>query len=659
MANEVPASVSMPLPRPQAPKERPSFVAGRDPSPEERHGTIGAARNPLVPPAGSAESRLDDAAREALANAAVEGALGIMTYGKSAAKLVAPNVLKRFSRAHPNASAHALRRETGYQRGLFGYGVETHGDATLKPRAVWNLGPQEGTLGELAYVSREIDVAYPGMSDTPLSIIPDSEWKPYLDTMRADLPPWAYTSNGFAAPDGGVVLRGIRPGETMETYASRADATLNHELQHIAQTADGLRPPYPHPDRDAYMCDAREVDARNTADRHVFTPADRDLFLRGATQDTPAELVNLDDKGGDNYGSFRNFLATDDVPESIFGIPVVQDESRYTEADIRFFKENPKAAGFYDMGDEEEVGAQEAWGGGSPLMFAMAAGQVGAQNEGRPDVLKGLAKFKQMNGNRMLSDTTVTDAVARDLLRRTGWQFGYAPGEIATEITDPDVNPRLPFRDLFLSDDARKEQQYKVVKSAAPGSAAYRRKLALELRQTAPGQHAYDEQHHRYARLLSAARTIADRPQVWALSDFLDFNHGGGDRLRKMYPGITDVNVRVERAPAGTKASGYYQRGKGVVLYDTAVVRAAQDPSLLRDLLVHETQHIVQEREHWVSGGSVDRASSEAEYRRYFGEIGAYNTQRRIHDKPGLFWDTAGYKPSEGLMPPESKRKGQ
>ena len=353
MANEVPASVSAPFPRPPAAKERPSLVAGREPSPEERHGTIGAARNPLVPPAGSVESRLDDAAREALANAAMEGALGIMTYGKSAAKLVAPSVLKRFSRTHPNASAHALRRETGYQRGLFGYGVETHGDATLKPRAVWNLGAQKGTLGELAYVSREMDVAYPGMSDTPLSIVPDSEWKPYLDTMRADLPPWAYTSNGFAAPDGGVVLRGIRPGETMETYASRADATLNHELQHIAQTADGVRPPYPHPDRDAYMRDAREVDARNTADRHVFTPADRDLFLRSATQDTPAELVNLDDKGGDNYGSFRNFLATDDVPDSLFGIPVVQDESQYTEADIRFFKENPKAAGFYDMGDED------------------------------------------------------------------------------------------------------------------------------------------------------------------------------------------------------------------------------------------------------------------------------------------------------------------
>lgn len=67
-------------------------------------------------------------------------------------------------------------------------------------------------------------------------------------------------------------------------------------------------------------------------------------------------------EGGDvdgRHDSFRNFLATDEVPESIFGIPVVQDESRYTEADIAFFRENPKAAGFYEMGAGEEM-AEEA-----------------------------------------------------------------------------------------------------------------------------------------------------------------------------------------------------------------------------------------------------------------------------------------------------------
>lgn len=64
--------------------------------------------------------------------------------------------------------------------------------------------------------------------------------------------------------------------------------------------------------------------------------------------------VNIDAKGGKSrHRDFVNFLATDKVPGSIFGIPVVQDESQYTEKDLEFFRKNPKAAGFYDLGDEE------------------------------------------------------------------------------------------------------------------------------------------------------------------------------------------------------------------------------------------------------------------------------------------------------------------
>ena len=87
-----------------------------------------------------------------------------------------------------------------------------------------------------------------------------------------------------------------------------------------------------------------------------------------------------DSKGGDindgRHGDFRNFLATDDVPETIFGIPVVQDESGYTEKDVAFFRENPKAAGFYEMGDEDWDGGAEPPdnGGGSPT----AAGSGGS-----------------------------------------------------------------------------------------------------------------------------------------------------------------------------------------------------------------------------------------------------------------------------------------
>ena len=48
-----------------------------------------------------------------------------------------------------------------------------------------------------------------------------------------------------------------------------------------------------------------------------------------------------------------NFLATDEVPETLFGIPIVASPEQYTEADIAFFKEHPRAGGFYELGDED------------------------------------------------------------------------------------------------------------------------------------------------------------------------------------------------------------------------------------------------------------------------------------------------------------------
>lgn len=59
-------------------------------------------------------------------------------------------------------------------------------------------------------------------------------------------------------------------------------------------------------------------------------------------------------KGGE---ALSNFLATDKVPETLFGIPVVSQD--YTEEDIEFFKRNPKAGGFYDFGGESEEPPEE------------------------------------------------------------------------------------------------------------------------------------------------------------------------------------------------------------------------------------------------------------------------------------------------------------
>ena len=85
-------------------------------------------------------------------------------------------------------------------------------------------------------------------------------------------------------------------------------------------------------------------------------------FADGDRRDVSSVDVQQDRKGGE---AFSNFLATDDVPETLFGIPVVSQD--YTEEDLEFFKRNPKAAGFYDLGDdndEQEPPPDDGGGGG-------------------------------------------------------------------------------------------------------------------------------------------------------------------------------------------------------------------------------------------------------------------------------------------------------
>lgn len=66
-----------------------------------------------------------------------------------------------------------------------------------------------------------------------------------------------------------------------------------------------------------------------------------------------ASEYHLDDKGGDTRerSALSGFLATDEVPGTLFGIPVVADRMQYTDEDIGFFEEHPDAGGYYDMGD--------------------------------------------------------------------------------------------------------------------------------------------------------------------------------------------------------------------------------------------------------------------------------------------------------------------
>lgn len=301
---------------------------------------------------GDADMHLERAAEEALSQAAFAG---IMTYGRSALALGRRTLADQLARRR--ASAATVLRRSRYQEGPFGEGVETLSDATLNPSTLTGARPA-GRLGEVATVSEEYSRAYPGMErDVVVNVVPDSAWDGYVEAAKRARAEWAKTSDTsrgfFDRRLSAVSIRAQMPGETMEAYFDRADRTLVHELQHYAQMRDGLPATSPGSGYEWYRTAAREVEARNSANRLALTPQERLEMPRANTQDVKPKDVHLDDKGGDNFGTFRNFLATDDVPESIFGIPVVQDKSQYTEKDLEFFRKNPKAAGFYDLGDEE------------------------------------------------------------------------------------------------------------------------------------------------------------------------------------------------------------------------------------------------------------------------------------------------------------------
>lgn len=95
--------------------------------------------------------------------------------------------------------------------------------------------------------------------------------------------------------------------------------------------------------------------------------------------------VQQDNRGGDSSkqatprrSDLANFLATDKVPETLFGIPVVASPEQYTESDIAFFEEHPKAGGFYELGDEDTED-QAAEGAGDTLVE-----KATLSDEGRP-----------------------------------------------------------------------------------------------------------------------------------------------------------------------------------------------------------------------------------------------------------------------------------
>lgn len=87
-----------------------------------------------------------------------------------------------------------------------------------------------------------------------------------------------------------------------------------------------------------------------------FTRALHEAVLERASGTRRATGGGDADEGyGQRFEGARGLLATDDVPDSLFGIPVVHSRDGWTESDISFFRKHPEAAGFYDLGDGASV----------------------------------------------------------------------------------------------------------------------------------------------------------------------------------------------------------------------------------------------------------------------------------------------------------------
>lgn len=113
--------------------------------------------------------------------------------------------------------------------------------------------------------------------------------------------------------------------------------------------------------------------------------------------------------------NMSNFLATDKVPDTIFGIPVVSRREDYTESDLAFFRDHPEAGGYYDMGEDEDKESQGAVNSGPSDLRTVWSDAVRKSGD-----LVGLAKvFYAMSGEQSLTDNGVpADAIANSHLAR-------------------------------------------------------------------------------------------------------------------------------------------------------------------------------------------------------------------------------------------------
>lgn len=296
-----------------------------------------------------------------------------------------------------------------------------------------------------------------------------------------------------------------------------------------------------------------------------------------------------------------NFLATDKVPDTIFGIPVVSRREDYTEEDIAFFKEHPEAGGYYDMGEgtpEDGTPEGEPTQLDMPVMLGMAVGVNGAWNYRKATgkhlgdyaaFRKAAVPYAKLTDLDFKTERGANSKKIRDLLRTTKWQYGPGGDPMYETASDP------TFRPSFL-------KAYRIDANTAK------------------------EQNKALATLYGNTQTTA--------GEMLDLESSG---LSKMYPALASMRVRF--APQPTNGEQKHWQGSfnfvGKVPEITIYPRGHNSSEQIRSTILHEIQHYIQHVEGWAPGGSVEKAGSYDNYYRLTGEVGSRITQDRMNLKPG------------------------
>lgn len=162
---------------------------------------------------------------------------------------------------------------------------------------------------------------------------------------KSNMNPWAWAKYGYTPES-------AREGSIKQFWADHIDE-WNKSGKSAREYTEGLDMP---------------DNAKEAIENYLLdTPGFRDAYDSPETWDTSASTGTFDmsryaaEKAGHKKttgGQIAGFLATDKVPPTLFGIPVIARREEYTEADIRFFQEHPEAGGYYDVGDDREDAGQ-------------------------------------------------------------------------------------------------------------------------------------------------------------------------------------------------------------------------------------------------------------------------------------------------------------